>query len=46
LGRRGKPRLYYKVFVGAQSSVLVVSRIRFLTLLRTPSAFEQFRTES
>src|SRR5208337_5625186 len=25
LGRRGKPRLYYKVFVGAQSSVLLLS---------------------
>ena len=25
LGRRGKPRLYYKVFVGAQLSVLLLS---------------------
>jgi hypothetical protein len=35
------------VFVGAQSSVLCLQNcVQVLTLLRRPSAFEQFRTES
>jgi hypothetical protein len=51
LNRLGETRqaasLLQSVFVGAQSSVLCLQNcVQVLTLLRRPSAFEQFRTES
>jgi hypothetical protein len=50
LNRLGETRqaasLLQTVFVGASRQYCVFSCVQFLTLLRRPSAFEQFRTES
>jgi hypothetical protein len=37
---------WHIIFVGASRQYCVISCVQFLTLLRRPSAFEQFRTES
>jgi hypothetical protein len=46
LGETGLAPSLQDVFVGASRQYCVVSCVQFLTLLRRPSAFEQFRTES
>jgi len=47
LGETGQaPSLLLGDFVGAQSSVLVVSRVQFLTGLRTPSLSNKFELKA